>query len=142
MGRISSLNSFPLEFSAAICMFSKSTMSPASLRLSLSCVGAFTFAAATERNVSRSFGITFSVKARLPDGSMVIILKTFCSISVRSSRSFISSSRAGRIFLSKTDLGNWLRIRGNPRMNCDFSFGVFPGSESRKRIVDTKMLSK
>lgn len=27
-------------------------------------------------------------------------------------------------------------------MNCDFSLGVFPGSESRKRIVDTRMLSK
>src|SRR5207253_4007485 len=47
-----SLNSFPLEFSAAIDMFSKSTMSPASLRLSRSCAVPFP-AAALVRNVSR-----------------------------------------------------------------------------------------
>ena len=27
-------------------------------------------------------------------------------------------------------------------MNCDFSFGVFAGKESRNRIVETRMLSK
>jgi hypothetical protein len=86
--------------------------------------------------------MTFSVKARLPDGSIVMILKQFCRTSARSSRSFVSSSKAGNTFFSITDLGKSFNILGSPRRNCCFSLGVFAGSESRKRIVDTRMLSK
>lgn len=86
--------------------------------------------------------MTFSVKARFPDGNIFTIVKTFCSTKESSSRSFVSSSNAGSTFFSMTDFGNSFKILGSPRMNCDFSFGVLAGNESKKRIVDTKMLSK
>jgi len=71
-----------------------------------------------------------------------MILKIFCNIRDNNSRSFISSSNAGRTFLSKTDFGKDGRTLESPRMNCAFSFGVFAGKESKNLIVDIRILSK
>lgn len=140
---VPSLNSFPPEFSATTVMFSRTTIRPASFKLSRSGAGPlFSLVFAPARNVSLNFGITFSVNALLPDGKAEMILKTFCKTKARSSRSLVSSSNAGRTFFSITDFGNWFKIRGSPLMNWDFSFGVFAGNESKKRMVETRMLSK
>ena len=137
MGKIWSLNSLPEQFCAAVCMFSSNTISPASRLVSFS-----TPFADLTRKISLSLGTTFSVNARLPLGIAFTIANTFVNMRASISLSFISSSRAGRTFFSRTDLGNWGIIRGRPRMNCAFSFGVLAGRASRNRMVETRMLSK
>lgn len=126
---------------ALIC--SSRTIRPASLAGSLS-AGPFAsdFDWAGGTNISFKRGMIFSVKGRRPEGSNSMILKTFCKIKDKSSRSFISSSNAGSTFLSRTDFGNEGSTLDSPRMNCDFSFGVLAGRASRNRIVEIRILSK
>ena len=137
-----SLKSFAEQLSMTMGMFSRMTMRPASLPMSRSGPGPLAPEEFPDRKTSLSLGITLSVNARFPVGIALTILKTFCKMSESSSRSFISSSSAGRTFFSSTDLGNCGSIRARPRINWAFSFGVFAGNESRKRIVETRMLSK
>jgi hypothetical protein len=122
-----------------IVMCSKRTIKPASFAGSRS---GGPFALLGSRKISRNRGRSFLVKARRPEGSSSMILNTFCKINDNSSRSFISSSNAGRTFFSSTDFGNEGSTCDSPRINCDFSFGVLAGRESRNRIVEIKMLSK
>lgn len=134
-----SLNSLPEQLFAISLTFASNTIRPASFAGSLS---AAALLLAGERKISLNLGIIFSVKGRRPEGNKSMSLKIFCKIKQSSSLSFISSSSAGRTFLSRTDLGNDGKTLDSPRINCDFSLGVLAGRASRKRIVEISMLSK
>lgn len=71
-----------------------------------------------------------------------MIRKTFCKTKNSNSRSLVSSNSAGKTFFSRTAFGNSFKILGRPRMNCDFSLGVFAGNASRNLIEETRILSK
>ncbi|KJR82434.1 uncharacterized protein SPSK_03186 [Sporothrix schenckii 1099-18] len=146
MGKTSSLNSLPVVLSVMITSRSSTTMRLASRDGSRSC-GVFLWlavaaAAPGTKKCSLRHGSTRSEKTRLADGSSSTILNTFCKICGASSRSFISSSRAGSTFFSMTDLGNDGSTLLSPRINDDFSPCVLAGKASRNRMVDTRMLSK
>ena len=66
----------------------------------------------------------------------------FCRIKDKRSLSFNSSSNAGTSFFSMTDFGKEGSTLVNPRKKEFFSFAVFAGKVSRKRMVETRMLSK
>lgn len=132
-----SLNSMPEQFSEITFMFSSTTISPASRFESRSWP-----LLDPAGKISFKRGITLSGNIRRALGIRCKIPKMFCRISCRRSRSFSSSSKAPKIFLSKTETGNSGSTRCSPRMNWDFSFGFLAGSDSKKRIVDTRMLSK
>lgn len=134
---IPSLKSLPEQFLVIDAICSNVTIRPASLAGSLSCD-----CLAFVTNISLRLGLILSANMRGADGSRSIILYIFCNISDRSSLSFISSSNAGSIFFSITDLGNDGKTLLRPLMNCAFSLGVLAGNASRKRMVDTRMLSK
>jgi len=59
-----------------------------------------------------------------------------------SSLSLSSSRSAGSTFFSITDFGNEGRTLIKPLKNDCFSFAVLAGKLSRKRMVETRMLSK
>ncbi|KIH90263.1 hypothetical protein SPBR_00315 [Sporothrix brasiliensis 5110] len=151
MGKTSSLNSLPVVLSVMIASRSSTTMRLASRDGSRSCAvflwlalppAAAAAAAPGTKKCSLRHGSTRSEKTRLADGSSSTILNTFCKICGASSRSFISSSRAGSTFFSMTDLGNDGSTLLSPRINDDFSPCVLAGKASRNRMVDTRMLSK
>ena len=131
------MNSFPVQLLAADERCSSTIIRPASRAGSFSCV-----CLAFVIKCSFKLGNTFSLKARLAEGRRSMILKTFWRMSDASSLSFISSSRAGSTFFSMTDLGNEGNTLLRPRMNEAFSLGVLAGKPSRKRMVETRMLSK
>lgn len=107
-----SLNSLPGVFFAIVEMLSRTTMSPASRCGSLSSV---CFAFVTK--ISFKTGRTLSVKARLPDGSRSMILKTLPKIKDSNALSLVSSKSAGSSFFSITDLGNEGKTFARPRKN-------------------------
>jgi len=139
LNKLPSLKSLPEQLVDIEPMCSNSTIKPASLAESRS---GGPLALLGGMKISRNRGIIFSVKGRLPEGRSSIILKTFCRISDISSRSFISSSSAGKTFLSSTAFGKDESTLGSPRMNWAFSFGVLAGNESKNLIVDIRILSK
>ncbi len=134
-----SLNSLPEQLLVIALMCSNMIISPASLAGSRS-GGVLELLAGMK--ISLSLGMIFSVNALRPEGRSSTIVKTFFKIKDRRSRSFISSSKAGRTFFSNTDLGNEGSTLDRPRMNCAFSLGVLAGRESKNRMVDIKILSK
>ena len=72
------MKSFAEQLSAIVGIFSSTIMRPASLPMSLSGATPLAgFDADEARKMSLNRGMTFSVKALLPDGINLTILKTF-----------------------------------------------------------------
>ena len=149
-GRMSSLNSRAVVFSFMMGRLVRRTVRPPSRPVSRSRSAILAAAvlgsegAAVEElgGMKTSFSRvkTFSENSLgVPCSAMANILGS-TKASIEPSRS--SSTSPGRIFFSSTLRGNWGRTFRRPRMKADFSAGVFAGRESRKRSVETRILSK